>query len=140
MIELMIVVAIIGILAAVAIPAYQDYTGRAQVTEALGMLSGGKAPLSEYYSDRGTWPSAAGSVMNSIGPGKYVSIIQISTPTVGGTLTLQATLKGSGVNSGIVGGTITLQTRNGGKSWDCSLSQAGGGGNIAGRYRPSACR
>ncbi|MGH8755147.1 MAG: pilin, partial [Burkholderiales bacterium] len=65
LIELMIVVAIIGILAAVAIPAYQDYTARAQVTEAVGLLSGGKTPMAEYYADKGVWPLAAASVMGN---------------------------------------------------------------------------
>ncbi len=58
LIELMIVVAIIGILAAIAIPAYQDFTIRAQVTEGLNLASSIKASVAEYYSDHGTWPTA----------------------------------------------------------------------------------
>src|SRR5690606_10069049 len=57
LIELMIVVAIIGILAAVAIPAYQDYITRTQVAEAVGLGSGLKSPLSEYGNDRDAWPA-----------------------------------------------------------------------------------
>ena len=56
LIELMIVVAIIGILAAIAIPAYQDYTIRAQVSEGLSLASGAKAAVSEYYMDSGDFP------------------------------------------------------------------------------------
>src|SRR5258706_9112409 len=62
LIELMIVVAIIGILAAVAIPAYQDYIARSQVSEAVSLTAGGKTPLAEYYNDKGIWPAAASDV------------------------------------------------------------------------------
>src|SRR5210317_1747821 len=75
LIELMIVVAIIGILAAIAIPAYQDYTIRAQVSEGLNLSSGAKAAVTEYYMDRGSYPTdnvlAGLSTAASI-DGKYV--------------------------------------------------------------------
>ena len=141
LIELMIVVAIIGILAAVAIPAYQDYTARAQVTEAVELLSGGKTPMAEYYADKGVYPAAAASVMGNL-RGKYTSVIAIGGVT-GGTLTLLATMKPTGVNASIASGTITLQTQDGGKVWDCSLTQAalgGAPGSIVAKYRPAACR
>ena len=76
LIELMIVVAIIGILAAVAIPAYQDYIARAQVSEAVSLTAGGKTPLAEYYNDKGIWPAKASDVMGNLA-GKYVSIITL---------------------------------------------------------------
>ena len=141
LIELMIVVAIIGILAAVAIPAYQDYTARAQVTEAVELLSGGKTPMAEYYADKGAWPAAAGSVMGNL-VGKYTSVIAIGGVS-GGSLTLIATMKPTGVNSNIQNGTITLQTLDGGKVWDCSMAQntlGGAPGSIIAKYRPAACR
>src|SRR5256885_10591363 len=98
----MIVVAIIGILAAVAIPAYQDYIARAQVSEAVNLLGGGKTPLAEYYSDKGSWPTTPGSVMGNLS-GKYTGSIAYGSggmPAAGtGTLALVATLKSSGLNA-----------------------------------------
>jgi len=70
LIELMIVVAIIGILAAVAIPAYQDYIARAQMSEAVSLLGSGKTPFSEYFADKGDWPATASAVMGNTS-GKY---------------------------------------------------------------------
>lgn len=136
LIELMIVVAIIGILAAVAIPAYQDYTARAQVTEAVELLSGGKTPMAEYYADKGTWPANATGVMGNIA-GKYTSVVAMvpGGGGPGGTLVLQATMKATGVNAKVASGTIDLRTQDGGKVWDCTV-----GGNILPKYRPAACR
>ena len=57
LIELMIVVAIIGILAAIAMPAYQDYTIRAQVSEGLTLAAAAKAAVAEFYANKGKWPS-----------------------------------------------------------------------------------
>ena len=134
LIELMIVVAIIGILAAVAIPAYQDYIARSQVSEAVSLSAGGKTPLSEYFSDRGVWPTAASDVMGNT-TGKYVSEISITAGgNATGTVALTATMKTSGVNSAISGGTILLQSSNG-NSWDCQS-----GGTISAKYRPGSCR
>ncbi|ENW0357338.1 pilin [Neisseria gonorrhoeae] len=56
LIELMIVIAIVGILAAVALPAYQDYTARAQVSEAILLAEGQKSAVTEYYLNHGEWP------------------------------------------------------------------------------------
>ncbi|HFB9673957.1 TPA: fimbrial major subunit PilE, partial [Neisseria gonorrhoeae] len=56
LIELMIVIAIVGILAAVALPAYQDYTARAQVSEAILLTEGQKSAVTEYYLNHGEWP------------------------------------------------------------------------------------
>src|ERR1700704_500574 len=70
LIELMIVVAIIGILAAVAIPAYQDYIARAQVSEAVSLLGSSKTPMAEYFADKGFWPTMLSEVLGNTS-GKY---------------------------------------------------------------------
>lgn len=134
LIELMIVVAIIGILAAVAIPAYQDYIARSQVSEAISLTAGGKTPMSEYYADKGIWPAAASDVMGTTS-GKYVSGISITTGAgTSGNLALTATMQTSNVNSAITGGTLILGTTDGGKSWSCT------DGTILAKYKPASCR
>ncbi|EMT1018975.1 pilin [Neisseria gonorrhoeae] len=66
LIELMIVIAIVGILAAVALPAYQDYTARAQVSEAILLAEGQKSAVTEYYLNNGKWPADNGGKNNAI--------------------------------------------------------------------------
>src|SRR4051794_31770942 len=137
LIELMIVVAIIGILAAVAIPAYQDYIARAQVSEAVSLLGSGKTPLAEYFADKGAWPSSASDVMGSTS-GKYTDSISAPTPaTVAGTSwasTRPATMKPSGITSAITGGTVMLSTGDSGKTWNCTY------GTLGSKYVPGTCR
>ena len=139
LIELMIVVAIIGILAAVAIPAYQDYIARAQVSEAVNLLGGGKTPLAEYYSDKGSFPPSPASVMGNLS-GKYTaSILYSATTTVtGGTVMLEGKMKASGINAAITGKAVGLLTTNGGKVWNCTIT--GVTSPLTSKYVPGACR
>ena len=133
LIELMIVVAIIGILAAVAIPAYQDYIARSQVSEAVSLTAGGKTPMAEFFADKGVWPTNADMVMGNLS-GKYVSLITMTAGMNAATsLTLEARMKDTGVNSAITGATLLLETSTG-KTWSCSA------GTISSKYRPAACR
>jgi type IV pilus assembly protein PilA len=85
LIELMIVVAIIGILAAIAIPAYQDYTIRSQVTEGLNLAASVKAGVAEFYAQNGTWPTTLTNLgMDPANPpsGKYVDQVLVNTGTI----------------------------------------------------------
>lgn len=135
LIELMIVVAIIGILAAVAIPAYQDYIGRAQTAEAIELLGGAKTPLAEWYADKGSFPNNIASAVSTT-TGKYTSTIDYDSSPSGGTAVLIATMKpaASSVNSGIAGKKVKLTTENGGRTWACARD------DIDAKYLPGACK
>ncbi|ENW4229393.1 prepilin-type N-terminal cleavage/methylation domain-containing protein, partial [Neisseria gonorrhoeae] len=94
LIELMIVIAIVGILAAVALPAYQDYTARAQVSEAILLAEGQKSAVTEYYLNHGIWPANngnAGVASPADIKGKYVESVTVAN----GVVTAQ--MKPSGV-------------------------------------------
>ena len=128
LIELMIVIAIIGILAVIALPAYQDYTGRAQVSEAITLMEGQKSAVVEYYADKGKWPTSnadAGIAGSTDIKGKYVAKVAVGT---NGALT--ATMKSSDVNNDIKGKTVTLQP----EVTAAQGSNAGGGAASAGSF------
>jgi type IV pilus assembly protein PilA len=131
LIELMIVVAIIGILAAVAIPSYQEYTSRAQVSEAMTLTSGVKIPLLEWMNDKGSFPGDISSITDST-TGKYVDAVVIS-----GSITvpvITATMKSSGIGAELQGETFVLSSADGGKTWICNT------GTIPETFLPSTCR
>ncbi len=150
LIELMIVVAIIGILAAIAIPAYQDYLIRSQVSEGLNMAAAAKASVSEFYANRGTWPgtnSEAGLGSAASINGKYVQGVTIGNGgiTVGFGHEANATHL-AGKSIGLTPGA----SANGDVIWKCGNSTdpsawtgsaaTAGSTSIDGKYLPSTCR
>ncbi|ENV9296478.1 pilin, partial [Neisseria gonorrhoeae] len=118
LIELMIVIAIVGILAAVALPAYQDYTARAQVSEAILLAEGQKSAVTEYYPNHGEWPknnASAGVASASEIKGKYVKEVKVENGVV------TATMASSNVNKEIKDKRLSLWAKreNGSVKWFC---------------------
>jgi type IV pilus assembly protein PilA len=135
LIELMIVVAIIGILAAIAIPAYQDYTVRAQVSEGLNLGGGAKTAVTEYFQDRGAWPTTNTMAGLEAVPanikGKYVASVAV------GANGLVTVTYGIDAHAALLAGkTLTLSPLDAGGSvtWTCASA------TLPDKHLPAACR
>jgi type IV pilus assembly protein PilA len=129
LIELMIVVAIIGILAAIAIPAYQDYTVRSKVSESFTLAGGAKTAIAEFRNATGRWPASNTSAGLSVA----ASIIGNYTTSVGvaanGVVT--ATVNAASGTTGTV--VLTPSFRDGSVTWACT-------GTVPPKFRPASCR
>lgn len=133
LIELMIVIAIIAILAAIAIPAYQDYVIRSQVTEGVSLSTGAKAAVWDFVSNTGRFPAnnaSAGLAASGSINGSYVSDVNVA----GGQITVH--FEGPKANVALGTGTLVLSpvSHAGSIDWTCTPS------TLAGKYLPTSCR
>jgi type IV pilus assembly protein PilA len=147
LIELMIVIAIIGILAAIAIPAYQNYTIRAQVTEGLTLADGWKTAIAEYYANAGVMPSIANLTGTTNSIGKYESSITVTGGSIIITYGNQANAKLTAAGKL---GLVPYTNANGDVLWQCGNNPipAAAGASSAGsavtstvpaQYLPTSC-
>jgi type IV pilus assembly protein PilA len=142
LIELMIVVAIIGILAAIAVPAYQEYTVRSQVAEGSELADGVKTALTEFYHNTGRVPpsnSSAGLAIPASISGKFVDSVNVSP----GIITAHFSGSGSFQSSPKIDGlslVFSAVTSAGSITWNCRGTAGVFASTIADKYRPQVCR
>jgi type IV pilus assembly protein PilA len=137
LIELMIVVAIIGILAAVAIPAYQDYTIRAKVTEGVNAAGAARASVADYYMANGTFPASNSAAGLAAATEYATDIIQSLTVGADGIVEIAFNAIGGSVTAGQKIVFKPTATSGGAITWACD---GNAGTNLDAKYRPANCR
>lgn len=133
LIELMITVAIVGILAAIAMTSYNNYIIRSQVTESLSMMGGGKIFVVDYYSSRGTFPADNAAVGYPGGVGKYISDVNIVNGAIVATF---SSIPPQSANAVLDGQSLTYTPTPGTDgviTWQCSAT-------FSADYLPSSCK
>ncbi|NID16757.1 pilin [Luteibacter yeojuensis] len=139
LIELMIVVAIIAILAAIAIPQYQDYTKRAKVSEGLVLADAAKLAVSETYQAKGDWPDTSAAAGYQTATSTYVTSVEVTNQGV-----IKVTYSNNIKDPNIDGKTIILTptATKGSVQWDCNGAAGLGGtaGTIGSKFVPANCR
>lgn len=146
LVEVMVVVGILGILAAIGVPAYQNYVVRAQVSEGIVLAGGWKTAVLDYYANNGTWPAQADLTGSASSVGKYISGISVDSGVI------QITYGGPQAHPAIQGAVLTLvpyTNANNDVVWQCGLAPkpagniavgaAPGGTTLAAAQLPAQC-
>jgi Zn-dependent protease with chaperone function/Tfp pilus assembly major pilin PilA len=127
---------IVGIMAAIAIPAYQDYIARSQMSEGIQIAGALEQPLAEFYQKNQAWPGGLAPNYPKANVGRYtdtVTLVGADAETIG----VMSTMKSTGVNRVIAGKTVEIWTRDGGQTWNCG---PGSNDPVDAKYLPASCR
>jgi type IV pilus assembly protein PilA len=141
LIELMIVVAIIAILAAIALPAYQDYTIRSQVSEGAVLSDGAKTAVAEFFTNKGVFPTdnaSAGLATNTSIQGKYVSQVTVAAGLISAKYSSATPqVANSKVNGDLLGFSPIAPANSGSIAWHCGNTTFT---TVPAKYLPTSCR